>query len=54
MKNLNVRIDDELHARLTETARQDKRSLNSEILILLSEALSERSYNQAPVEEGQS
>jgi hypothetical protein len=53
MKNLKLRIDDELHARVTETARQDKRSLNSEILVLLSEALSERSYNHPPV-EGQS
>jgi predicted HicB family RNase H-like nuclease len=39
MKNLNVRLDDELHARLVRVARQDKRSLNSEILILLDEAL---------------
>lgn len=42
MKNLNVRIDDELHARLVEAAHQDKRSLNSEILILLHEALDTR------------
>jgi len=51
MKTLKLRIDDELHARVTETAQQDKRSLNSEILVLLSEALSERSYNKPPVKE---
>ena len=46
MKNLNVRLDDELHARLAEAAQQDKRSLNSEILILLCDALSARSLKE--------
>jgi hypothetical protein len=50
MKSINLRLEDDLHARVAEAARKDKRSLNSEILILLSEALSERSYNQ-PVKE---
>lgn len=46
MKNLNLRLDDGLHARLTAVAAQDKRSLNSEIIVLLQEALSERFYNR--------
>ena len=50
MKNLNVRLSDELHARLKDAAAADSRSLNSEIVVLLSEALSERSYNNPPKE----
>ena len=48
MKNLNVRLDDELHARLRRrtAAKRDKRSLNSEILILLCDALSARSSKE--------
>ncbi|WP_131745850.1 Arc family DNA-binding protein [Frankia sp. Cppng1_Ct_nod] len=43
MKNLNVRLPDDLHARLVEAAKEDTRSLNSEIIHLLREALERRS-----------
>jgi predicted HicB family RNase H-like nuclease len=46
MKNLNVRLSEELHARLKATAAQDKRSLNSEILILLDRALAVRELSK--------
>ena len=39
MKNLNVRLPDKLHARLQMAALDDNRSLNGEILTLLSDAL---------------
>lgn len=44
-KNISVRVPDELHARIKEAARLDRRSLNSEILALIEEALTKR--NQA-------
>ena len=39
MKNLNVRLPDELHARLVAAAENSRRSLNSEVLWLLDNAL---------------
>ena len=54
MKNLNVRIDDQLHSRLTEAAQLDKRSLNSEILILLEEALNTRALAEFIREDAKS
>ena len=44
MKNLNVRMDDELHARLKEAAVEADRSLNGQIVALLKSALSLRDY----------
>ncbi len=35
MKNVNVRLDDELHARVKESADTEGRSLNSQIAWLL-------------------
>jgi hypothetical protein len=39
MKRLDLRLPDELHERLVRAAQHDMRSLNAEILWLLSEAL---------------
>jgi predicted HicB family RNase H-like nuclease len=39
MKNVNVRLSDELHERVAAQAERDLRSLNSEILWLLAFAL---------------
>lgn len=39
MKNLNVRIPDELHARLKALAEREHRSLNAEIVHLLEQAV---------------
>ena len=44
MKNLNVRMSDELHARLKEAAEEDDRSLNGEIITLLKSAVWLRDY----------
>lgn len=35
MKNVNVRIPDDLHARIKQAAGHDRRSLNAEILWLI-------------------
>jgi hypothetical protein len=43
MKQLNVRLPDELHAALKTIADAERRSLNAEIVILL-----ERAVEQAP------
>ncbi len=43
MKNLSVRLPDDLHAQLVEAAKGDDRSLNSEIIHLLRRALERRS-----------
>jgi hypothetical protein len=42
MKTLNVRMDDDLHARLKATADHDQRSLNAEITWLLRAALEQK------------
>jgi predicted HicB family RNase H-like nuclease len=39
MKNVNVRIPDELHARIKNAADTDRRSLNAEILWLIEQGL---------------
>jgi hypothetical protein len=39
MKNINVRLEDELHAQLKEAAGEDSRSLNGEIITLLKSGL---------------
>ena len=39
MKNVNVRIPDELHARIGKAAEHDRRSLNAEILWLIERGL---------------
>ena len=35
MKELRIRLQDDLHAWLAETAEKDHRSLNSELVVLL-------------------
>ena len=40
-KNVNLRLDDNLHARLTAAAEEDNRSLQREIVSLLEAALAE-------------
>ena len=47
MKNLNVRMSDELHARLKEAADGDERSLNGEIIWLLQAALYQRQRQES-------
>lgn len=46
MRNLNVRMSDELHARLKAAADGDIRSLNGEIIVLLEEALDKRAERE--------
>jgi len=43
MKNINVRLPDDLHAQLVQAAQEDTRSLNGEIIHLLRLALKRRS-----------
>jgi hypothetical protein len=40
MKRINLRLDDDLHARLKESAEQDDRSMQQQIVWLLKGALS--------------
>ena len=42
MKHVNLRLPDDLHALLVEAAKTDDRSLNSEIIHLLRQALDNR------------
>ncbi|HEX5497200.1 MAG TPA: toxin-antitoxin system HicB family antitoxin [Mycobacteriales bacterium] len=39
---INVRIPDDLHARIVVAAQHDRRSLNGEILWLIEQALTQR------------
>ena len=39
MKNVNVRIPEDLHARIQQAAEHDRRSLNAEILWLIEHGL---------------
>jgi predicted HicB family RNase H-like nuclease len=41
MKNINLRLDDKLHARVKAQADHDHRSLNQEIIWLLERGLTE-------------
>jgi hypothetical protein len=45
-KRFNLRIPEELHERLEELARRDLRSLHSEILVLLADAVIAREKTQ--------
>jgi hypothetical protein len=42
-KKITIRIPNDLHERLVKVAEKDVRSLNSEIVVLLREALENRS-----------
>lgn len=42
MKTLTLRLPDELHNQVKEHADQDERSLNSELVVLLREAVKAR------------
>jgi hypothetical protein len=42
-KSISVRIPDALHALLAASAQTDRRSINSQILVLIEEALAARS-----------
>lgn len=42
MKALNLRLPDNLHSALTTLAQEDRRSLNSEIVTLLEQAVRDR------------
>ncbi len=46
MAKITIRIPDELHQALKAQAEKDMRSLNSEIVVLLREAVSERQKTQ--------
>lgn len=52
MKNLNLRVPDELHARLKALAESDHRSLNAEIVHLLDRASAEQSHPLREQAEG--
>ena len=39
MKNINVRVPDDLHARIKQASEDDRRSLNAEILWLIEHGL---------------
>lgn len=41
-KKLTIRVPEELHQLLVDAAKQDSRSLNAEIIVLLRAALSSR------------
>jgi hypothetical protein len=44
MKQLQVRLPDELHTALKALAETDRRSLNAEIVVLLEQAVAERGH----------
>jgi predicted HicB family RNase H-like nuclease len=48
MKNVNVRMEDDLHARVKDAAAADDRSLNGEIAWLLKAGLDTRDIPAAP------
>jgi len=52
MKRLDLRLPDELHERLVRAAQRDMRSLNAEILWLLSEALDRAEARTQPHDDG--
>jgi hypothetical protein len=49
MKNVNVRLGDDLHARVKDAAATDERSLNGEIAWLLKAGLDMRDTKPEPV-----
>jgi plasmid stability protein len=51
MKHLNVRLDDETHARLKAAADRDSRSMNSELLQMLKFALAKGEREFMSVED---
>ena len=51
MKNINIRFDDETHARLKAAAERDGRSLNGELLQLLKFALAKGEREFMSVED---
>ena len=54
-KRITLRLPEEVHAAIAELARQDVRSLNAEILVLLREAVAARlQAAQSAAREGQS
>jgi predicted HicB family RNase H-like nuclease len=48
MKELKLRLPDDLHARLVKAARREQRSLNGEITWLLTQALPETTGSSPP------
>ena len=46
MKNVNVRIPDELHVRIQQAAETDRRSLNAEILWLIEQGLGKETHDE--------
>jgi len=42
MKQINVRLPDDIHAALAAMAEADRRSLNSMVIVLIEEAARER------------
>ena len=48
MRSLNLRLPDDLHATVRALAEADHRSLNSEIIALLEDAVRERTARDSP------
>jgi hypothetical protein len=48
MKQLNVRLPDDLHVALKALADTDHRSLNSEVVVLLERAVANRTARDSP------
>lgn len=48
MRSLNLRLPDDLHAAVKALAEADHRSLNSEIIALLEDAVRERTERDSP------
>jgi hypothetical protein len=50
VKHISLRLPDEVHAALAQAAREDRRSLHSELLWLAGQALAARAASQAEAE----
>jgi predicted HicB family RNase H-like nuclease len=52
MKHINLRVPDDLHAALAAAAEDDRRSLNSMIIVMIEQSLQRRSGSARPEGDG--